>query len=52
MDVVKKRESPISIGFMVLFFLIIVLIYLRIIVTPIDQHALKYKAQPNLDKSF
>jgi hypothetical protein len=52
MDVVKKRNSFVSIGFMILFFSIIVLIYLRIVGTPIDQHALEYKVQPNLDKSF
>jgi len=52
MDVVKEKKSFISISFMILFFSIIVLIYLRVIGTPIDQHALEYKVEPNLDKSF
>lgn len=52
MDGSEKRNLLVSIGFMVLFFSTITLIYFRIINTPIDQHALEYKIYPNLNKSF
>ncbi len=52
MDESLKKSSFVFKGFLVLFAWVVALIYLRIIETPIDPHALEYKINPNLKRSF
>lgn len=52
MDESLKENSFVGKGFLILFASTVALIYFQVIETPIDPHALEYKVNPNLKRSF